>query len=65
MRLFFKTRHSINPNPYEIYITSVLKTEKSYILEIVDSQNTIWNNFNQFADCFDDFPFTLNEWLGL
>ena len=65
MRLFFKTRHSINPNPYEIYITSVLKTENSYILEIVDSQNTIWNNFNQFADCFDDFPFTLNEWLGL
>lgn len=65
MRLFFKTRDSISTHPYEIYITSVLKTENSHVLEIVDSQNNIWNNFNQFAACFDNFPFTLNEWLGL
>lgn len=66
-RIFYNTKDSTTGNKFEIFTISVMQKDNNFMVEIIDTENRVWNNFEMFMSEFThlNIKYNLKTWLGL
>ncbi|OQS54562.1 hypothetical protein EHP00_67 [Ecytonucleospora hepatopenaei] len=67
IRIFYANKKQTLDTKYEVYTTSVIKKNNSYKLEISDTENNVWTDFNMFMNEFThlNVKCSISQWFGL